>query len=272
MATFLTTAPGIDGDNDITNSPLEKLTPREREVLTLIGQGMSLMDIADRLHRGYATIKSHRLMLGRKLGVTNRVELARIAIQTGLSPLENLPGSGDMKTADASLVSNVDAEKALLSIEKGIAHKSGAAYFAALVEHLAKALHVKCVFLGRLLDPHSTIIRSIAVWLDNSPAENFEFDFKGTPCEKVIRERLYFCTTEVSKSFPDSPRITNFRPDAYVGAAVLSRPGQPIGILAVINDSPMELGFESQAILRIFAGHAAMEMEALRSEKSSPAA
>ena len=187
MATFLTTAPGIDGDNDITNSPLEKLTPREREVLTLIGKGMSLMDIATRLHRGYATIKSHRLMLGRKLGVTNRVELARIAIQTGLSPLENLPGSGDMKTADASLVSNVDAEKALLSIEKGIAHKSGAAYFAALVEHLAKALHVKCVFLGRLLDPHSTIIRSIAVWLDNSPAETFEFDFKGTPCEKVIR-------------------------------------------------------------------------------------
>jgi len=177
-----------------------------------------------------------------------------------------------MKTADASLVSNVDAEKALLSIEKGIAHKSGAAYFTALVEHLAKALDVKCVLLGRLLDPHTTTIQSIAVWIDNAPAENFEFDFKGTPCEKVIQERLYFCKTEVSKSFPNIPRITNFRPDAYVGTAVLSRRDQPIGVLAVINDSPMELGFEAQAILRIFAGHAAMEMEALRCERNSPAA
>ena len=111
------TAPGIDGDKEITESPLDKLTPREREVLTMIGHGLSLMDIADRLHRGYATIKSHRLMLGRKLGVGNRVELARIAIQTGLTPLENLPGSGDMKTANTSLVSNVDAEKTLLFIE-----------------------------------------------------------------------------------------------------------------------------------------------------------
>ncbi len=238
----------------------------------MIGEGLSLMDIANCLRRGYATIKSHRLMLGRKLGVTNRVELARIAIQTGLSPLENLPRPGDMNTASTSLGSHVDAEKALLAIEKGIAHKSGAAYFAALVEHLAKALDVKCVLLGRLLDPHATIIRSIAVWMDNSPAENFEFDFKGTPCEKVIQERLYFCKTEVSKSFPNIPKITNFRPDSYVGAAVLSRPDQPIGVLAVINDSPMELGFEAQAILRIFAGHAAMEMETLRHERSSPAA
>ena len=266
------TTPGNDGDNDITNSQLEKLTPREREVLTMIGEGLSLMDIANRLRRGYATIKSHRLMLGRKLGVTNRVELARIAIQTGLSPLEKLPGSGDMKTVGTSPGSHVDAEKALLVIEKGIAHKSGSTYFAALVEHLAKALHVKCVVLGRLLDPHSTTIQSIAVWLDNSPADNFKFDFKGTPCEKAIQERLYFCKTEVSKSFSDIPRITNFHPDSYVGTAVLSRPGQPIGILAVINDSPMELGFEAQAILRIFAGHAAMEMEALRNERSSPAA
>ena len=42
------------------SSYLEILTRREREVLGLIGQGLSLIDIAKQLHRSYATIKTHR--------------------------------------------------------------------------------------------------------------------------------------------------------------------------------------------------------------------
>lgn len=63
---------------------LESLTPREREVLTLIAEGRSLSEIARRLYRSLKTIESHRLALGRKLGASNRVELAHIAIRAGL--------------------------------------------------------------------------------------------------------------------------------------------------------------------------------------------
>lgn len=272
MATLPMAAPEITGENDIIESPLDKLTPREREVLSMIGQGMSLMDIAKRLHRGYATIKSHRLMLGRKLGVTNRVELARIAIQTGLTPLENFAVSSDVSTASASLVTSWNAEKIMRAIEKGTAHKTGDTYFAALVEHLARAFQVRCVLLGKLLIPNSTSVRSIAVWLDDRPVENFDFDFKGTPCEKAILEGMYFCETAVSDSFPMCIELGNLSPDAYAGAAMLSHPGQPIGVLAVINDTPMEFGFEAQAILRIFAGLAAMELEVMKGRRNNPAA
>lgn len=272
MATLPMAAPGITGENDIIESPLDKLTPREREVLSMIGQGMSLMDIAKRLHRGYATIKSHRLMLGRKLGVTNRVELARIAIQTGLTPLENPSEPSDLNIASHSLVSSWNAEKIMLAIEKGTANKSGSDYFAAIVEHLAKALGVRCVLLGKLQAPNTTTIRSIAVWLDDRPEENFEFDFKGTPCERAILEGMYFCKTAVSDSFSAGIALGDFSPDSYAGAAMLSHPGQPIGVLAVINDTPMEFGFEAQAILRIFAGLAAMELEVMRGRRNNPAA
>ena len=69
---------------------LSDLTKREREVLGLIGRGLSTARIASHLHRSEKTVKSHRLALGRKLAVTNRVELARIAIETGLSPLAGM--------------------------------------------------------------------------------------------------------------------------------------------------------------------------------------
>lgn len=64
---------------------LASLTPREIEVLTLIGQGLSIKKIAEMLNRSPKTIENHRHSLGIKLETTNRVQLARIAYEAGLT-------------------------------------------------------------------------------------------------------------------------------------------------------------------------------------------
>ncbi len=63
---------------------LAELTTREIEILKLIGAGLTTADIAKHLHRSVKTVEWHRVSLGNKLGVGNRVELARIAIAAGL--------------------------------------------------------------------------------------------------------------------------------------------------------------------------------------------
>lgn len=68
----------------VDEGPLAKLSPRERTVLSLIGAGMPTARIARTLGRSAKTIENQRLSLGRKLGAKNRVELARIAIQSGM--------------------------------------------------------------------------------------------------------------------------------------------------------------------------------------------
>jgi DNA-binding NarL/FixJ family response regulator len=67
---------------------LGTLTTREVEILKLIGLGMSTIDIAKHLGRSVKTIEWHRVSLGEKLGVVNRVELARIAIAAGMVGLD----------------------------------------------------------------------------------------------------------------------------------------------------------------------------------------
>lgn len=62
---------------------LNTLTHRELEILKLIGEGLSTAQIAEHLGRSVKTIEWHRVSLGNKLGVRNRVELARIAINAG---------------------------------------------------------------------------------------------------------------------------------------------------------------------------------------------
>lgn len=71
--------------------PLAALTPRELEILTLIGQGLATADIAKTLGRSEKTIEWHRVSLGAKLNAPNRVELAKIAYKSGLIPEEHEP-------------------------------------------------------------------------------------------------------------------------------------------------------------------------------------
>lgn len=68
---------------------LGKLTAREREVLFHIGRGLSTAEIASTLGRSTKTVEWHRVSLGNKLGITNRVELARIAIRAGVTGVED---------------------------------------------------------------------------------------------------------------------------------------------------------------------------------------
>jgi DNA-binding NarL/FixJ family response regulator len=70
---------------------LEELTPREREVLTLVGQGMSNNEIAVRLVLSPATAKTHVAHLFLKLGARDRAQLVVTAYETGLV----VPGQRD---------------------------------------------------------------------------------------------------------------------------------------------------------------------------------
>ncbi len=60
---------------------LETLTPRERELLVLLGQGYSLKEAGQALHVSYKTVDKHKVNLMRKLDIHDRVELARFAIR-----------------------------------------------------------------------------------------------------------------------------------------------------------------------------------------------
>lgn len=60
-----------------------ELTARERDVLGLVGEGWSNQEIADRLHLGVSTVKTHLAALMSKTGCDNRVRLAVYAHRTG---------------------------------------------------------------------------------------------------------------------------------------------------------------------------------------------
>ena len=68
-----------------------ELTAREKEVLTLVGQGFTSAQIGERLFISVRTVESHRSNLTKKLGLHSQAEMVRTALRRELTPLDPTP-------------------------------------------------------------------------------------------------------------------------------------------------------------------------------------
>jgi DNA-binding NarL/FixJ family response regulator len=63
------------------DSPLNRLSKRELEVIALLGRGLGTKNVASELHLSVKTIQTHRAHIKDKLGFSNGNELVRFAVE-----------------------------------------------------------------------------------------------------------------------------------------------------------------------------------------------
>ena len=87
MREFLGTGPAVEAEtivDTLTPAP-DGLTPREMEVLWLIANGKSNLDIATELVISFNTVTNHVKNILGKTGYANRTEAAAYAIPRGIA-------------------------------------------------------------------------------------------------------------------------------------------------------------------------------------------
>lgn len=74
----------VGNEEDTGESPMETLTPRQREILQLIAEGHSSQRIAQKLVISIKTVESHRQQIQERLNIHDVPGLVRYAIRAGL--------------------------------------------------------------------------------------------------------------------------------------------------------------------------------------------
>jgi DNA-binding CsgD family transcriptional regulator len=244
------------------------LTPRQREVLALIGQGLSTAEIARRLYRTVKTIESHRLMLGKRLGARNRVELARIAIQAGLTDLttgipESSAAGHDAEEGETGLQHD-PACRALAMIDAGTSALHGPVFLQALVTQIVGGLDAKAAFIVRVGADGTA--KSVVGWSDQGETGELRYALAAAEDGDLAPGQMRVIDGPATIMLANADAAMYLSVGASVLAALHDSRGQRLGTLAVfLKDAPDESAC-TKDIVRILAGRAASELERKESE------
>jgi PAS domain S-box-containing protein len=161
------------------------------------------------------------------------------------------------------LVSDISArkqvERSLVEIAEGLSAVTGEECLRKLVHSFAAVLGVREAFVCECSGYPTTRVRMLARWKAGEFARCVEFDLAGTACEDVIREgRTVFAPRDAGERWALEKQ---YERESYLGIACLDSSGRVIGHVACADDKPMREELPHQAILKIFAMRAAIELE-----------
>jgi PAS domain S-box-containing protein len=156
--------------------------------------------------------------------------------------------------------------RALHAVVEGTARGTGQEFFQSLVRHLAEAIDVHYAVVAEFPNapPH---VRTLAFWERDHLADNFEYDFTGTPCAEIVRGDLVHYPTGVSGLFPQATPLVQRGIEGYMAVPFLDAEGSILGHLAVFDERPMPAEPRRGFIFRIFAARATAERERMRAEQ-----
>lgn len=249
----------------MTTTPIDGLTPREREILTMIAEGDSLAEIAQKLNRSLKTIESHRLSLGRKLKVGNRVELAKIAIGAGLV---TIPSHGSPGASIASGGSRPMAETELAWLEQinsAVEMAVGGEYLRQFCLAMSLLPNVRVTAICTP-DPvaegePNEYLRCVIAGAENGIAlDPTRYDAHGTPCQQIIENGVVQFNQGVLKAYPKDEVLKHFSAESYLGVQLLNDEGKAVGGVGIIGKHPINDLSPYRHVLEFFAQRLAAEL------------
>ena len=151
------------------------------------------------------------------------------------------------------------AQEVLVELADGMHGMQGEVAYTALVRKFVSILDMQEAFLCECCDDPPTRVRMLAHWQGGELAPCSEFDLTGTPCcEVVVSAKPVFAGSGAGERWPAARRDGV---DSYLGLPCFDTKGNVIGHLACIGRKPMLGELPHDAVLRLFAVRAGVEME-----------
>jgi PAS domain S-box-containing protein len=162
-------------------------------------------------------------------------------------------------------------EETVQYIALGISGTTSEEIFRSLVIHLAKALQVDYVLVGKLEEKEGTVVKTIAVSAGGELVDNIEYELSGTPCEKVVEKDLCIFPNNVQELFPKDHLLVDMEIESYAGHPLKDSEGKTLGLIVALGKKPFKNLRIIETMLKIFAVRASTELERMQVEEEKKA-
>ncbi|MBX2829843.1 MAG: PAS domain S-box protein [Rhodospirillales bacterium] len=155
-------------------------------------------------------------------------------------------------------------QETLDSIYRGIRYQVGSDFFENLTKVMCEVLgmfycHVAAIENGR--------VKSVAYYCADSSRKGLDFELKNSAAERVVKNGVFVCPDNFREHAVGVRPVTDLDIRGYVGAALYSKEGNPIGVMVTVSEDPISDPELAQSIVEVFAARASAELQRLQEER-----
>ncbi|PHQ56085.1 MAG: hypothetical protein COC16_03905 [Lutibacter sp.] len=128
-------------------------------------------------------------------------------------------------------------------------------------EYLGKLINVSYISICKFSIKNPDITETVIIYTKNGFAPNISYKLAHTPCENVINKNLCVYPNNIQVLFPKDELLTQMNVESYIGMPLWSSKGEPIGLIAILDDKPIKDSKTFEIILQIVALKLAQALE-----------
>lgn len=128
-----------------------------------------------------------------------------------------------------------------------------------LVSHLGRTLNIDWVFIAKLLPGAEAKLQILAAWHRGRPVEDLDYQL-SVPFDDPLMPHLCVYVSNARKHL-QNPWLKRVKAQAFGQIKLIGSLGQARGVLAIAHAQALESAELAEAILRIYAFKAVVELE-----------
>jgi len=128
-----------------------------------------------------------------------------------------------------------------------------------LVTHLGHTLNVDWAFVSKLLPGTETKLQTLAAWHRGRPVQDFEYQLTA-PFDDTPAQDLCVHVRDARNHVPNS-WLKRVKAESFGQIKLIGSLGQVRGLLGIAHSQPLERADLVEAVLRIYAFKAVIELE-----------
>jgi len=134
--------------------------------------------------------------------------------------------------------------------------------FNEITRQLALTYDMKYAFIACINQENKDKVETIATWGEGDFIEHISYSLQDTPCQNVTEQReICIYPDHVQELFPKDELLRSMGVKSYLGVPLISSQHELLGLIAVLNDKPMDAHPHKIRLLTTLAVRASIELE-----------